>query len=381
MKSNRIESIDILKGLVMVLMAIDHVRVYSGISAGSLEVGEFFTRWITHFCAPAFTFFAGTSILLMDKKINDKRKLSKQLFIKGVILIILELTLLHLFWTFNFNFTEYILAGVIWMLGACMIIMAAIIWLKPTVIGFLGVVIILVQQLFAKVPQYVPDSLYDPFLLFWRFIYPTGFENPQTDTVVVLYVIVPWIGVMACGYAFGMLFQMNSAQRKKICVSLGLSLTLLFLVIGSYHVFNVTDSNEPRSFVLELLRQQKYPASILFLMMTLGPLILLVPFVEKIKGRIINALKLIGKVPLFYYILHILLIHLSALAVHFITEGTFHNEWFDYAPFTFVPEASKWSLLTLYTVFTADVILLYAACKWYVQYKATHPQNKFIKYL
>lgn len=379
--SSRIQSIDILRGLVMVLMAIDHVRVYSGISASSPEFGVFFTRWITHFCAPAFTFFAGTSIFLMGMKIKSKAKLAKQLVTRGLILIVLELFLLHFFWTFNFNFFDYILAGVIWMLGCCMLLMAAFIWLKPKLIGVMGLVIIIGQQLFTYVPRLVPEGMLESFLQFWKFIYPTGFENPQTDTVVVLYVLVPWIGVMAIGYAFGELFNMEKDRRKKICVRLGSIITGLFLVIAIGQYFMLESSDSARPFLFEILGQRKYPASQMFLMMTLGPLILAVPFLETTKGRLVNALSTIGSVPLFYYVLHILLIHASALLVYFIIDGSVHNEWFDYAPFVFVPEISIWSLPTLYAVLIVDVVLLYMLCRWYASYKRSQPDKKWLKYL
>jgi len=361
----------------MVLMAIDHVRVYSGVPAVSIEWGEFLTRWITHFCAPAFTFFAGTSIFFMDQKMKNKAKLAKQLVLRGAILIVLELTLLRFFWTFNFNFTDFVLAGVIWMLGCCMILMAASIWLKPKVLLALGVSIILFQSLFS----YVPEIVSGPILEFWKFFYPTGLENPRTDTVTVLYVIIPWIGVMMAGYAFGLLFQMETARRNKICIGLGLAMTALFIVIGSIQILTEPSMPTVREFVFGLLGQKKYPPTPMFLLMTLGPLIPLIPLVETMKGRVVDALNVIGRVPLFYYLLHILLIHISAVLVHWINGGGVHFEWFEFAPFAFVPKDSVWSLWTLYLVVAIDVLILFFACKWYERYKSTHREKKWLRYL
>lgn len=264
------------------------------------------------------------------------------------------------------------------MLGCCMILMAAFIWLKPKFVGAIGIAIILGQQLFTLVPEMVPESLSGPFLEFWKFIYPTGFENPETDTVAVLYVIVPWIGVMAAGYTFGLLLQMEKERRKRVCIALGSSITALFLIIAAVQYFQ---SESTRPFIFEILGQQKYPASPLFLMMTLGPLILFVPFVETAKSKLAVALKTIGRVPLFYYLLHILLIHISALVVQLISDGAVHHEWFDYAPFTFVPKEFVWGLPTLYIVFIIDVIILYVMCKWYAGYKIAHPEKRWTKYL
>ena len=358
-------------------MAIDHVRVYSGVPAVSLEWGEFFTRWITYFCAPAFTFFAGTSIFFMNQKMNDKAKLAKQLVLRGVILIVLELTVMHFFWTFNFNFTDFVLAGVIWMLGCCMILMAAFIWLKTKALLIVGLCIILFQSIFS----YVPDIISGSFLEFWKFFYPTGLENPRTDAVTVLYVIIPWIGVMLVGYAFGLFFQMDAVLRKKLCVRLGLAMIILFLVIGSIQILTRPTLPTVREFVFDLLGQKKYPPTPMFLLMTLGPLILMVPLVETMKGRVINALNVIGRVPLFYYLLHILLIHLSGVLVHWINGGGVHFGWFEFAPFAFVPQESIWSLATLYLVFAIDVAILFLACKWYNNYKANHRDKKWLKYL
>ena len=133
--TGRINSVDLLRGLVMVLMAIDHVRVYSGLPAGGPTPGIFFTRWITHFCAPAFVFFAGTAAFLHGRKLADKRSLARYLVTRGLILVILELTLIRFTWTFNFDYREWILAGVIWMLGWCMILLAALIWMPTWLLG------------------------------------------------------------------------------------------------------------------------------------------------------------------------------------------------------------------------------------------------------
>ena len=146
---SRIKAIDVLRGAIMVLMAIDHVRVYSGQPAGGPEPGIFFTRWVTHFCAPGFVFLAGTSAFFYGLKLKSKSKLAGYLITRGLLLVLLELTLIRFAWTFNFNYSEFVLAGVIWMLGWCMIIMAAFIWLKPWIAGVAGLVIIIGQQAFA----------------------------------------------------------------------------------------------------------------------------------------------------------------------------------------------------------------------------------------
>jgi len=165
----RLSSVDLLRGLVMVLMAIDHVRVYSGLPAGGPTAGIFFTRWITHFCAPAFVFFAGASAFLYGKKINNKLSLAKFLASRGLLLVLLELTLIRFTWTFNFDYSSFVLAGVIWMLGCCMVLLALFVRLSAPAIGIIGLLIIAFQQLFHYVPEIFPASIRSSFGKFWEF--------------------------------------------------------------------------------------------------------------------------------------------------------------------------------------------------------------------
>jgi uncharacterized membrane protein len=358
----------------MVVMAIDHVRVYAGVPAGGPEPALFFTRWITHFCAPGFAFFAGTAIFLYGKKLNDVNKLSRFLLFRGLLLVILEITVIRFFWTFNLDFGHFFLAGVIWMLGWCMVLMALLVRLKPIAAGITGVAIISAQQSFRFVPQWMPSSFQTSFTKFWEFIYPTGAEG--TEGIFILYVIVPWIGVMAAGYGFGLIMMMEEKRRRKLCLTIGLSFIALFLVIGSILILKKpAQENEP-AFIFRLLNQNKYPASPLFLLMTLGPLIALIPLAEKTKGWLANVLSIFGKVPMFYYLMHILLIHLSALMVNLIRSGQIHQGWYKTAPFfTTQPEGVRWSLPLLYLVFIIDVALLFLACRRYARLKEKNAGN------
>jgi uncharacterized membrane protein len=202
-------SLDVVRGVVMLLMAIDHVRVYSGIPAGGQTPGIFFTRWITHFCAPAFVFFAGTAAFLHGRKLGNKGALARYLVIRGLILVVLELTVIRFSWTFNFHYTDFVLAGVIWMLGWCMVMLAGLVWLPTWVIGIGGFAIIFFQQVFHVVPRVLPESVRNSVGWIWEFIYPAGL--PEPPGIAVLYVLVPWIGVMAVGYAFGAVMLRESA--------------------------------------------------------------------------------------------------------------------------------------------------------------------------
>jgi uncharacterized membrane protein len=376
---SRIKSIDILRGAVMVLMAIDHVRVYSGIPSWETNYGVFFTRWVTNFCAPAFVFLAGTSIFLYGKKLNSKTLLSRYLITRGLLLVLLELTLIRFFWTFNFNYSNFLLAGIIWMLGWCMVIMAAFVWLKPVAVGVTGLAIIFLQQIFQYIPSVLPKSFQQVAGYFWEFIYPADLHS--LPGVTILYVLVPWVGVMAAGYGFGLFFLQEPKKRNRICMWIGISAIAWFIIIGSIIILRHPSSNQDLPFILKLLGQRKYPASQLFLLMTLGPLIACIPFAEKAKGWLANVLDTFGRVPLFYYILHILLIHLGALAINYFREGATFSEWYASAPYVEVPPEHRWNLLLLYAEFIFDVVLLYYLCSWYAKYKNAHPEKRWLKFL
>jgi len=376
-QKQRIQSVDFLRGIVMVLMAIDHVRVYSGIPAGGQTIPVFFTRWITHFCVPAFVFFAGTSAFLYGQKINDRRSLSAYLFKRGMLLVILELTLLRFSWTFNFNYSGFMLAGVIWMLGWCMVLLSACIWLSPIVNGIIGLMIIIFQQGFYFIPALLPQQWQNPFAWFWAFIYPAGQEGHAG--IAILYVLVPWIGVMMLGYSFGMILTIEPAKRKRLCLWIG-SIAIAVFLIAAIVMYLLNSGTDKRPVLFQLLNQQKYPPSQLYLLMTLGPLILLIPFAEQVKGKIADMFLMFGRVPLFYYLLHIPLIHLLALGINYLQVGAFHQDWYGHAPFTEIPAEHRWGLPLLYLVFIIAEVLLYFCCRAYAKYKGGHSEIKWLKY-
>jgi len=365
--NTRLDSLDLARGLVMVVMAIDHVRCYAGVPAGGPEPAIFFTRWVTHFCAPAFAFFAGTGAFLYGQRVHDRAKLATFLVTRGLLLVLLEPTLIRFLWTFNLNYSQFVLAGVIWMLGWSMVLLAALVGLRPRTVGLLGLAIILFQQLFH-------------FLKFgWlmEFLYPTGFATPQN--INVLYTIVPWIGVMAAGYGFGAVVIREAPARHRFYRRVGFAATALFLVgAGTIAALSGGDGDGP--WLFRLLGQQKYPASQPFLLMTLGPTIAVLPLLERTRGWLAGVLKTFGRVPFFYYLLHVTAIHVAAfVTTTFRGEGV-HPEWYATAPYTSVPPDHHWSLGQLYLVFFVVVMVLYFPCKWYAEVKATRPR-KWMKYV
>lgn len=373
----RIRSVDIVRGVVMVLMAIDHVRVYSGIPAGSADPAIFFTRWVTHFCAPVFVFLAGTSAYLYGRKLANTRPLARYLLTRGLLLVLLELTVIRFAWTFNFDYRQFTLAGVIWMLGWCMVLLAPLVRLPAKWIGVIGLAIIFFQQVFRYPPLLLPPGVRNSIGWLWEFIYPAGAESRG---IAILYVLVPWIGVMAAGYAFGIILVREPSQRRRLCLGIGLSAITLFLIFGIANLLLNPAPAHALPPLLRLLNQQKYPASPLFLLMTLGPAIALLPLAERARGWFSEVLATFGHVPMFYYLLHIPLIHLAALFVMFVRHRTLHPEWYATAPFSSVPPDHRWGLPLLYLVWAIVVTLLYFACKWFAAVKAR--QNKtWLRYI
>jgi len=386
---HRISSVDLIRGAVMIAMAIDHVRVYSGLPAGGPTPGIFFTRWITHFCAPAFVFLTGTSAWLYARKHPD---LSRFLLIRGAWLVILELTVMRVAWTFNLDVAHYEMAGVLWVIGWCMIALAGLARLPVRVVGGLGMAIIAGHNLLdGHVQAMLPTLGNDVSAGLWKILYVGFFAGPVTfgaggPNLTVLYSIIPWLGVMMAGYAFGTIFRLEPRRRDRICVRLGLGAVLGFLVLRGldlygdprpWHAAANPDQHRHMPAVLAFLNPSKYPASLDFLLMTLGPIIALIPIAERARGALARVLRLFGRVPLFFYLLHIPLIHTLALAVSWIRSGDVSAWLFTNHPMgnPEAPEGYAWSLALLYLVWAIAIGALYVACRWFAERKRRRPDG------
>ncbi len=375
----RVVSIDLIRGAIMALMALDHVRVYSGLPAGGPTPGIFFTRWVTHFCAPGFVFLAGTSAFLYGRRHPD---VTRFLATRGAWLIILELTFLRWAWTFNFDFAHE-MAGVIWAIGWCMILLALMIRLPVAAVGAVGVVIMAGHNLLDPL---LPTLAERPFGWLWTILYVGPSAGPiafgaEGPWLVVLYSIIPWIGVMAAGYAFGTVLIAEPARRRRLCLQLGLGAIALFLVLRGVNLYGnpqpwTTGGGDGDGAAmpapLSFLNTTKYPASLDFLLMTLGPVIACIPLLDAARGSLARRLTVFGRVPFFFYLLHIPLIHALALVVSKIRLGEvspwlFTNHPMGNPP---APEGYTWSLPLLYLVWAASLVLLYQPCRWYADFKA-----------
>ncbi|HEU5235482.1 MAG TPA: heparan-alpha-glucosaminide N-acetyltransferase domain-containing protein [Terriglobales bacterium] len=372
----RIASVDLLRGMVMILMAIDHVRVFSGVPAGGPTPGVFFTRWVTHFCAPAFIFLAGTSAFLYGRRHTN---LSGFLLTRGLWLIVLEFTVLRLAWTFNLDFRHYEMAGVIWVIGICMVLMAGLVKLPLKALAAFGLVVIAAHNLAdSRLFSWAEHLNEHSASGLWKILYVGFYAGPVhlgSLQLFVLYSIIPWIGVIAAGYAFGKILTFEPTRRRKLCLTIGFSAIGLFLVLRGFNLYGDPSAWHPGSrmpAVLAFLNTTKYPASLCFLLMTLGPAIVSIPLIESASGAIARVVNVFGRVPFFYYVLHIPLIHALALIVSKLRFG-YVNPWL----FTNHPMANPrppvgytWDLWLLYLVWAIAIALLYFPCRRFAALKA-----------
>ncbi|HYA97228.1 MAG TPA: heparan-alpha-glucosaminide N-acetyltransferase domain-containing protein, partial [Methylomirabilota bacterium] len=303
-RTSRIASMDLVRGVVMLLMAIDHVRVYSGVPPGGPAPGVFFTRWVTHFVAPGFVFLAGTAAYLHGRKLGNRSALAKFLVTRGLWLVLLELTVIRVAWTFNLDFAHYLLAGVIWMLGWCMVLMAAVVYLPRAAIAMMGIAIVAlhnVTDLFAGQLQQIYANSDPPWLL--KILYFGGAVQlgGSGPPLLILYVLVPWIGVMMAGYAFGAVAEAAPDRRRGICLKLGVAMSAAFVLLRALNLYGDPRPWQGHFFTLRgflgFLNTTKYPASLEFLLMTLGPLLILWALSEGWKGKVADVVETFGRVP------------------------------------------------------------------------------------
>jgi uncharacterized membrane protein len=390
-KSFRIESIDLLRGLVMIFMALDHVRdyfhadafLYDPTDVTKTSVVLFFTRWITHYCAPTFIFLAGTSAFLIGLR-KSKKELSAFLVKRGLWLVFLELTIINFAWFFNMQFSLVTLF-VIWTLGIGMIVLAAFIHLPFKWVLATGILLIVGHHGFDSV--HVEGNGIEAIL--WSMVHEQrGFPLPNGFFLFVGYPVVPWIGVMLTGYCFGVFYSpaYDPASRRKVLLYLGAGAVALFILVrfinvyGDPHPWSVQPN--PVYTILSFLNVTKYPPSLLYILMTLGPAILLLAFAEKYNGLVAQKIKVLGRVPMFYYLLHLYLIHLLAIVAAVLTGYDASDMVFDMWV-TMSPELKGYGfdLWVVFVIWIGVVVILYPLCKWYDDYKMAQRSKWWLSYL
>ena len=381
----RLDSIDLLRGIAMVLMALDHVRdFFTNVRFDPLDLTQtttalFLTRWITHYCAPAFVFLAGTAAFLSLSRGRSAHQLSWFLVTRGFWLIILELTVVRFAWLFNFDYS-FSFGQVIWAIGWSMVVLAALVRLPVRWSAIFGIAMIALHNLADPVQ---PAAL-GPLGWLWKVLHVQDqIELGSSAVFVTAYPLIPWVGVMAAGYAFGVMVRWEPARRRRAFVWIGGAAIGLFLLLRAVNIYGDPSPWEiqsaPHLTVLSLLNTTKYPPSLLYILMTLGPAILLLPLLERWRGWLAQALIVFGRVPLFYYVLHIVVAHALAVVA---AVGSGYDPWFMFAnapPWEW-PEGYGFSLPVVYAVWIAVVACLYPLCRWFASVKR-RSRSPWVSYL
>ena len=381
--SYRVNSIDLLRGLVMIIMALDHTRDFFHAQAMTgdplnLETTTpalFFTRWITHFCAPVFVFLAGTSVFLQGQR-KSKRELSGFLVKRGLWLILVELVIVTLGISFDIQYSNIFLQ-VIWAIGISMVLLGAAVWLPYWAILGAGLAIVLGHNLLDGAEAARNGQV--GFL--WSLLHRQNFVPLSSNfNLFILYPFLPWTGLMFLGYALGKVFHssVDAAQRRKILLSLGIGALVFFGILRSGNFYGDplpwSVQKDALYSTLSFINTQKYPPSLLFMCMTIGPALLFLAFAGRAQSRMAKIITVFGRVPFLYYILHFYLLHLLT-AVFFFARGHSFGEGINNGlPFKFVKAGEGLELWGVYLVWLAVVTALYPVCKWFSTYKQQHRQ-------
>jgi len=388
----RIESIDFVRGCVMVIMALDHVRMFFGLGTWYSEPTDlatttpllFFTRWITHFCAPAFIFLAGTSAFLHGRRRSNVKETAAFLLSRGLWLVFIELVIVNFAWTFDITYSFRILQ-VIWAIGISMIALSAFVFFPKRLILAIGIVLVFGHNLLdpinrqgASVQDMIWYALHQPQAVF---INPTHLIN-------FVYPVLPWIGLMALGYVCGTLYQENfpAEQRRRWLFRIGAGAILLFIILRGFNLYGEPHPWQIQgSFAFSLmsfLNTTKYPPSLHFLLMTMGPALVFLSAVEPLGNHLPRPVIVFGKVPFFFYVIHLYLIHALALLL-LSYKG---HDWHQYILSARALTSGALSnfglgLGAVYLVWALVILLLYPICKWYQHYRENNPSSWWLSYL
>jgi uncharacterized membrane protein len=387
----RIESIDLLRGLVMVLMALDHAREFFGYGTFFRDPTDlktttaclFATRWVTHFCAPVFVFLAGTGARLYGSRRDSRRSAARYLLTRGLWLILLEFTVVNLAWSFNITFSIQIFQ-VIWVIGFSMVCLSALVYLPECALLVLGLILVAGHNLLDFITSDAVTSHWIWYALHEQNVLITG---PDSG-ILFVYPVLPWIGVMILGYVFGGLYVkgFDAARRKKLLLWMGGGAVGLFALL---RLINIYGDPAPwglqKNFLFSLMsfvNTTKYPPSLLFLLMTLGPSLLFLWATENIQNRLTKPLVVLGRVPLFFYIIHLYFIHLLAIPAVMLAGRPWQDIILTVQGFVTMRLADYgYGLGVVYVIWIIAVVSLYPVCKWYYNYKAHHRDRWWLSYL
>jgi len=394
---SRIASIDMLRGVAMIIMALDHTREFFSSATFSPEDLHhtsgpmFITRLVTHFCAPIFFLLAGTGAYLSFSSSRSKSKMSLFLFTRGLWLVLLELTVLRFGW--NFTFSSPPLLQVMWALGWSMCFMALLVWLPTPVLGALAMVGIACHNLLDRLTA-LPGPQASKLLIF---LHVPGFLTFGSVHLMLGYPLIPWVCVMALGYAFAPILMKENRGRRLALI--GATLTTAFIIIrGINHYGNAYDGmpsffpatvgtwtgQKSTAFtVMAFLNTLKYPPSLDYILMTLGPALMLLACFEHLRPGTVwgRVLLVYGRVPLFYYLVHVYLIHILAILTGLVCHQPIAWLWKSTMLVTTPPPGYGHGLPFIYLTWLTVVALLYFPCRWFMRFKAQHREWKWLSYI
>ena len=387
----RIRSVDLLRGLVMVIMALDHTRDFfhkDAFGNDPLDLSTttpilFFTRWITHFCAPVFVFLSGMSAWFQSIR-KSKKELSRFLISRGIWLILVEIFVMTLGITGDIYYGFFILQT-IWAIGISMVILGIAIWLPFSMLLLTGLIIVLGHNIL----DFVEKDHKGPFPWWWYFLHiQTVLPLWGNRMLGIFYPFLPWAGLMMVGYCSGRLFTAYALQqRNKILLRLGVGILIFFVALRFTNLYGDPDpwSVQENSLytMLSFVNVRKYPPSLLYMSLTIGVAFIFLAFIKGATGRISKIIIVFGRVPFFYYIIHFYLLHLIAIVLflargHSVAEGMAGSLGL---PFKFVKPGEGFDLPGVYIVWILVVMALYPLCKWYDNYKTKHREKWCLSYL
>lgn len=388
--NKRVASIDFLRGAIMIIMALDHVRDYfhyasfqfDPLDLSKTSAAIFLTRWITHYCAPIFMFLSGVSAFLNGLK-KTKKELSWFLFTRGLWMVLLELTVVNFGWNFDIEF-HTILFITIWALGISMIVLSLLIFLPLQIILAFSFVMIAGHNLLDSI-QFQDNNLAS---FGWALLHQQNGFTWHDRLVLVGYPVIPWIAVMALGYCIGTIYTtLDAATRKKRLRLYGISAIALFIVLRFINLYgDPFPWKEQETILFTLLSfidTTKYPPSLLFILMTLGPACIFLSFTENVRSGFSNFVSVYGRVPMLYYLLHIYVIHLLAMIASELFTKYDWSKWILHEPLWFVQDFKGYGypLVIVYLVWVGVVLLLYPLCRAYDKYKQAHKEKWWLSYL
>jgi uncharacterized membrane protein len=383
----RINSIDFMRGLVMIIMVLDHTRDFmhtTSITQSPTDLTTttpmlFFTRWITHLCAPTFVFLSGTSAYVSLKNKSNFSAGRKFLFTRGVWLIILEFTLVNFGLWFDIHFQNF-LFDVIAAIGFGFIILSFLLKASPKTIGIIGLIIIFSHNLFSFIP--LGNTLSENILS--ALFVPKVFPLTSTRMFIVGYPPIPWLGVMLVGFACGKLFQHSIEARKKIFVKIGVAALSLFVLLRFINIYGDpapwSKQKDALYTFLAFINVTKYPPSLLFCLLMLAFMFLIFALIEGVKNKYTNVVETYGKVPLFYFVVHWYILHPIVFVMVYLQGFKTSDMVFGFN-FGRPKEGSGVNLWLIYLVWIGVVILMYPLCEWYGKYKKQHREKKWLSYL